>query len=149
MKNNFAAAEYRKLSANTPILFQLIFNEGLGDWHEVNTGGARIQAVSALEVQRVVARYFSKENRAVAVYTRKAGSGGAGEDPDLSGLSPEQKPVARQITAAIQGENDAAALKAQQAKIEAALATADPKKQPLQKFMLRKITARIAALEKR
>jgi hypothetical protein len=85
----------------------------------------------------------------VAVYTRKAGSGGAGEDPDLSGLSPEQRPVARQITAAIQGENDAAALKAQQAKIEAALATADPKKQPLQKFMLRKITARIAALEKR
>jgi predicted Zn-dependent peptidase len=149
VKNNFAAAEYRKLSANTPILFQLIFNEGLGDWHEVNTGGARIQAVSAPEVQRVVARYFSKENRAVAVYTRKAGSGGAGEDPDLSGLSPEQKPVARQITAAIQGENDAAALKAQQAKIEAALATADPKKQPLQKFMLRKITARIAALEKR
>ena len=33
-------------------------------------------------------------------------------------------------------------------KIEAALATADPKKQPLQKFMIRKITARIAQLEK-
>ena len=57
--------------------------------------------------------------------------------------------MARQITAAIQGEKDAAGLKAQLTKIEAALATADPKKQPLQKFMIRKLTARIAQLEKR
>ena len=149
VKNNFAAAEYRKLSANTPILFQLIFNEGLGDWHEVNTAGARIQAVTASDVKRVMGQYFKKENRAVAVYTRKAGSGSSTEDPDMNGLSPEQKPVARQITAAIQGEKDAAGLKAQLAKIEAALATADPKKQPLQKFMIRKITARISQLEKR
>jgi hypothetical protein len=121
----------------------------LGDWREVNTAGAKIQAVTAADVRRVMGRYFQKENRAVAVYTRKAGTGGAGEDPDLVGLSPEQKPVARQITAAIQSEKDAAGLKAQLAKIEAAMATADPKKQPLQKFMIRKITARIAELEKR
>ena len=69
------AAEYRKLSANTPILDQLIINEGLGDWHEVNTAGARIQAVTASDVKRVMGQYFKKENRAVAVYTRKAGSG--------------------------------------------------------------------------
>jgi hypothetical protein len=148
VKNNFAAAEYRKLSANTPILFQLIFNEGLGDWREVNTGGAKIQAVSVGDVKRVMGQYFKKENRAVAVYTRKPGSGSSAEDPDMTGLSPEQKPVARQITAAIQGEKDAAGLKAQLAKIEAALASADPKKQPLQKFMIRKITARISELEK-
>jgi hypothetical protein len=34
------------------------------------------------------------------------------------------------------------------AKTVAALASADPKKQPLQKFMIRKITARISELEK-
>ncbi len=120
----------------------------MGDWHEVNTAGAKIQAVTASDVKRVMGQYFKKENRAVAVYTRKAGSGSSTEDPDMNGLSPEQKPVARQITAAIQGEKDAAGLKAQLAKIEASLATADPKKQPLQKFMIRKIAARIAQIEK-
>jgi hypothetical protein len=150
VKNNFAAAEYRKLSANTPILFQLIFNEGLGDWREVNTAGAKIQAVTAADVKRVMGRYFTKENRAVAIYTRKAGTGAsASEDPDMAGLSPDQKPVARQISAAIAAEKDAAGLKAQLAKIEAALGSADPKKQPLQKFMVRKITARLGELEAR
>jgi hypothetical protein len=56
--------------------------------------------------------------------------------------------VARQIPAALQGEKDVAGLKAQLAKIEASLATADPKTQPLQKFMIRKIADRIAHLEK-
>ncbi len=41
VKNNFAASEYRKLTSNTAILFQLIFNEGLGDWREINTAGAK------------------------------------------------------------------------------------------------------------
>jgi predicted Zn-dependent peptidase len=150
VKNNFAAAEYRKLSANTPILFQLIFNEGLGDWREVNTAGAKIQAVTAADVKRVMGRYFTKENRAVAIYTRKAGTGASAvDDPEMAGLSPEQKPVARQISAAIAAEKDAAGLKAQLSKIEAALGAADPKKQPLQRFMIRKITARLADLEKR
>src|SRR5205807_3324108 len=36
VKNNFAAAEYRKLSANSPILMHLIRNDGSGDWHEIN-----------------------------------------------------------------------------------------------------------------
>ena len=67
----------------------------------------------------------------------------------MAGLSPDQKPVARQISAAIAAEKDAAGLKAQLAKIEAALGSADPKKQPLQKFMVRKITARLGELEAR
>ena len=149
VKNNFAAAEYRKLSANTPILFQLIFNEGLGDWREVNTAGAKIQAVTAADMQRVTGRYFTRENRAVAIYTRKAGPGGAAsEDPDMAGLSADQKPVARQISAAIAAEKDVAGLKAQLARIEAALGAADPRRQPLQKYMIRKITARLADLER-
>jgi len=149
VKNNFAAAEYRKLSANMPILFQLIFNEGLGDWHEVNAAGPRIQAVTAADVKRVAGEYLRKENRAVAVYTRKHGTGSDSEDPDLVGLTPEQKPVARQITASIRAEKDLAGLKQQMAKIETALQGADPKKQPLQKFILKKVQERVAELEKK
>ena len=149
VKNNFAAAEYRKLSANLPILFQLIFNEGLGDWREVNASGPRIQAVTASDVRRVAGTYLKKENRAVATYTRKPGTGTDSEDPDLVGLTPEQKPVARQITASIRAEKDLAGLKQQMAKIEAALQSVDPKKQPLQKFILKKVQERVAELEKK
>ena len=74
VKNNFAAAEYRKLSSNYPILMHLIRNDGEGDWREINEAGPKIQAVTAADVKRVAAAYFSKENRAVAVYTRKPGT---------------------------------------------------------------------------
>jgi len=72
VKNNFAAAEYRKLSSNTAILMQLIYNEGLGDWREINEAAAKYQAVTTDDVKRVANQYFTKDNRAVATYTRKA-----------------------------------------------------------------------------
>ncbi len=72
VKNNFAAAEYRKLSSNMAILHQLIWNEGEGDWREINDANAKLQAVTAADVKRVANEYFQKENRAVATFTRKA-----------------------------------------------------------------------------
>ena len=71
VKNNFAAGEYRKLSSNMAILMQLIHTDGLGNWREINEAAARYQAVTAADVKRVAKEYFTKENRAVAVYTRK------------------------------------------------------------------------------
>ena len=41
---------------------------------EINAAGGKIQAVTAADVQRVARTYFTKENRAVATYTRKAGA---------------------------------------------------------------------------
>ena len=150
VKNNFAAAEYRKLSANMPILFQLMFSEGLGDWREVNESGPRIQAVAAADVRRVAAKYFTKENRATAVYTRKAGAGAEAEDPDFAGLTPEQRPAARQIAASIRAEKDLEGLRQQVGKMQAALETAkDPKRLQLQKFVLKKVQDRIAELERK
>ena len=74
VKNNFAAAEYRRLSSNYPILMHLVRNDGEGDWREINEAGPKIQAVTAADVQRVAKKYFTKENRAVAIYTRKPGT---------------------------------------------------------------------------
>jgi predicted Zn-dependent peptidase len=71
VKNNFAAYEYRRLSSNMSILMQLIFNDGLGDWREINEAGRKQQAVTAADLRRVANKYFLKENRNVAIYTRK------------------------------------------------------------------------------
>jgi predicted Zn-dependent peptidase len=74
VKNNFAAAQYRRLSANYPILQQIIYYDGEGDWREINAEGPKIQAVTAADVKRVANEYFAKENRTVAIYTRKPGT---------------------------------------------------------------------------
>lgn len=71
VKNNFAAAQYRKLNSNMSILHSLIWNEGEGDWREINNFNAKIQAVTAADVKRVAAEYLTKDNRAVATFTRK------------------------------------------------------------------------------
>ncbi len=74
VKNNFAAAEYRRLTSTSGIRMYLIFNDGSGDWREVNEAGPKIQAVTAADVKRVANTYFTPQNRAVAVYLRKPGS---------------------------------------------------------------------------
>src|SRR6185312_5624654 len=75
VKNNFAAGQYRRLSAgNFAILHQIISYDGEGDWREINAAGPKIQAVTAEDVKRVATEYFTKENRNVAIYTRKPGT---------------------------------------------------------------------------
>lgn len=71
VKNNFAANEYRRLTSNFSILVQLLVYDGLGHWREINEAGPKYQAVSAEDIQRVVRRYFTREARAVGIYTRK------------------------------------------------------------------------------
>ena len=83
VKNHFAAGEYRKRTSNFAIMYQLMLNDGEGDWREVNQSNARIQAVTAADVKRVANQYLTKENRTVAVYTRK---GAPSQEP-----RPEQK----------------------------------------------------------
>ena len=39
-----------------PILMYLMLNDGSGDWQEMNEAGAKIQAVTAADVQRIRAQ---------------------------------------------------------------------------------------------
>lgn len=71
VKNNIAAAEYRRLSSNFPILMQLIQYDGNGHWREVNEAGPKLQAVTAEDIRRVANEYFTRENQSTATYTRK------------------------------------------------------------------------------
>jgi predicted Zn-dependent peptidase len=145
VKNQFAAAEFRKLRGNFAIFIQLLFNEGLGDWREVNEAAPKIQAVTAADVQRVVQKYFTQENRAVAIYTRKPGTGG--EDPEFAGLSPEQIPVVRQIIATLQQETDADKLKEMLAQLDAQAESQDPRRQQFQRILRERIADRLTQLE--
>lgn len=71
VKNNFAAGQFRRLTDNYRILMNIIENDGEGDWREVNEAEVKVQAVTSADIQRVVKKYFTKENRFVGIYTRK------------------------------------------------------------------------------
>jgi len=149
VKNQFAAGEYRRLSSNMAILFQLMITDGLGNWREVNEAGPKYQAVTAEDVKRVANAYFSKDNRCVAVYTRKPGTGGEQEDPELAKLPAEQQTMAKQILARLKGETDANQLKQRLAKLEETTAQAPAESKPMLDWMKKKVQERIAELEQK
>ena len=149
VKNNFAAAEYRRLSSNHPILMQIMRSEGLGNWREINEAGPKIQAVTPSDLQRVAKKYFTKENRAVAVYTRKPGTGGEDEDPLLVGLDAQSKAMARKMSSSIKANKNLEELKKQLAGLEAQLEQAGAKAPPVMKVIRTVLRNRIAELEKK
>lgn len=75
VKNQFKANSYRKLSSPTFIMFQLLLYEGEGDWTYINTAAAEADAVTPADIQRVAKQYFTKEDRTVGVFLRKAPAG--------------------------------------------------------------------------
>ncbi len=148
VKNNFAAGEYRKLASSMPILMQLIQHDGHGRWQEINEAGAKLQAVTAADVKRVATEYFTKENRAVGIYTRKGGPASV-EDPDLAALPAEMRGTAKQVAERLQGEKNLEQLKQRFQQLEAQAAQADEKSKPFFNFMRKKAAERIAELEKK
>jgi predicted Zn-dependent peptidase len=147
VKNQFAAGEYRRLSSNMAILFQLIGNDGLGDWREVNEAGPKSQAVTAADLKRLANTYFTKENRAVAIYTRKPGTGGAEVDPEVAALPSQQQAMVKGMITRLQTEKDVARLKQGLAKLEENAAQVPAEAKPVMDIMKKKMQARIAELE--
>lgn len=147
VKNQFAAGEYRRLASNMAVLFQLIGNEGMGNWQEVNEAGPKAQAVTAADVKRVANTYFKKENRAVATYTRKPGTGGTEVDPEIAALSAQQQAMVKGMITRLQSEKDLARLRQGLAKLDENAGQAPAEAKPLMEIMKKKMQARIAELE--
>jgi predicted Zn-dependent peptidase len=146
VKNNFAAAEYRRLSSNFPILVQLIVNDGWGNWREINEAGTKVQAVTAGDVKRVAHRYFTRENRAVATYTRKAGAGP--DDPDTAGLDDRGKAMVRQVMQRLDAVDDPEKLRQMAAQMDAGAASVPPEMKAAHEVVRKKVERRIGELEK-
>jgi predicted Zn-dependent peptidase len=93
VKNQVVAGSFRNLQNPFSLLVQLLFYEGWGDWSYLNSWWPKTLAVTAEDVQRVATKYFTKENRTVATYLRKAGSAAEPPPPELGAESAkEEKP---------------------------------------------------------
>jgi predicted Zn-dependent peptidase len=99
VKNQNAAADFRRLQSNFGLMVQLLLRDNYRGWETINTDPARVQAVTAADIQRVANKYFTEENRNVAIYytKKKGGAAAANDDPLLKGLTDEEKARVNQI----------------------------------------------------
>ena len=110
VKNKIAADAYRRLQSPFFLMFQLLFYDGMGDWTYINTWSDRTLAVTAEDVKRVAEAYFKTENRAVALYNRKAGAAGEEWPAELAELPAEQQQMVKQQLRQIKQIQDPAQL---------------------------------------
>jgi predicted Zn-dependent peptidase len=76
VKNQFAADNFRRLESRFFLMMQILLADSNRGWQSFNEDPKRIAAVTADDIQRVANRYFTPENRAVALYyTKKPGDG--------------------------------------------------------------------------
>lgn len=148
VKNQFAASNFRRLKSNFFLLVQLGYLEGLGTWEEINDGPKRIDAVTADDLQRVARTYFAPTNRSVATYVRKAGLSAEPVDEALAALPAPMQAQARAAAKQIAAETDLAQLRMGRGQLEAQLGQMPPEAKPFFDYILGRIDARIAELEK-
>lgn len=80
--NNLDADLVRGLRSNSGLASQLSFYQAVaGDWRYILKSRDKVAAVTAVDVQRVVTRYFTKSNRTVAVLVKK------GNTKDIAAVS--------------------------------------------------------------
>lgn len=145
VKNRSKADAYRRLSSPFSIMIQLAQYEGLGDWHYINDYADELEAVTDADVQRVVQRYLTRENRTVGVFLRKPSAGGV--DAELAALPADLQNQARPALQRIAAEKDSAKLRALLAQLQANTSQAPAEARPLLDLLRKRAEARLAALQ--
>ena len=144
-KNRFLTTTYRQLDGNFPLMLRYGVADARGDWKLADQIAPAVQGVSSADLQRIVKKYFTKENRAVAIYTRKGGS--EPEDPVVAALPAEAKGMVKQALSRIAASNDPAQLQQMLTRMEAMSANAPENMKPGVEYVKTKIQARLAELD--
>jgi predicted Zn-dependent peptidase len=146
VKNETKAASYRRLVSPFYVGFQLILYDALGDWHQINTWGASMDAVTGEDIQRVAKAYLGKDTRTVGTFLRAEGA--AAPDPTLASLPENVRAVVAQGVARIESETEPKALRDGIAQMQERAAHVAPEMKAAIDLMIRKAEERLAALEK-
>jgi predicted Zn-dependent peptidase len=144
VKNRYLASTYRQLTSNFLIMIRYGVAEGTAGWRMADRMDEAIQTVTAADVQRVANTYFTKENRAVAIWTRKGGS--APEDPAIAALPPDARPLVKQMVARIDGATDAAQVQQLLGRLDQMGAQVPAEMKPALDYVRARAEARIATL---
>lgn len=147
VKNQIAADAFRRLESPFFLMLQLCYYEGLGDWRYLNEWADKTLAVTAEDVQRVAKQYFTKENRTVAVYTRKAGTAAEAPPPELAALPPEVQGQVKQQIQQIRQVDDPARLEGLLQQLAAQKGGAPPQFKPVMDLLEKVARERLEQLK--
>ena len=145
VKNRYLASSYRQLDSNYFLMIRYGRAEATSSWRDAEADDRAVQLVTAEDVQRVAKAYFTKENRAVAVWTRKAG--GEAEDPALAALPPEAKPMIMGSLARLQAMTEVAQVQAYIGRLDERAGGMPPELKGAMDFLRAKAQARLAELQ--
>ncbi|MBA3441886.1 MAG: insulinase family protein [Pyrinomonadaceae bacterium] len=147
VKNQNAAGDFRRLQSNFALMVQLLLRDSNRGWETINTDPARVQAVTAADLQRVANTYFKPENRTAGIYyTKKIAA--TEEDPLLAGLDEEEKSQIRQMRGML-GQAKIEQVKAVLTQVTQQGASAPAEKQDFIKVLKKLLEDRLAQLEGR
>jgi predicted Zn-dependent peptidase len=144
VKNQQLANSFRRLQSNFYVMLQLLLYDSSDSWKFINESPARIQAVTAADIQRVAAKYLTAENRNVAVYLRKAGS--APEDPELAALPPQMKGMVKQQLAQFEQATDPGKLEEMLTQLRAMSGKVPPQMKPAIDYLIKRAQERLDSL---
>jgi predicted Zn-dependent peptidase len=144
VKNRYLANAYRQMGGGFMLLLRYVMAEGSGTWRDADRIDQAVQTLEAGDIQRVAQKYFTKENRTVAIWTRK--SGAAPEDPALANLPPEAKAMARQMLTRIDGMTEAAQVQKLLERLEVMGAQVPPEMKPAMDLVRAKAQAKLNLL---
>jgi len=144
VKNRYLTAAYRQLDSNFRVMLRYLVGEGFGDLDGFNRVEEGVQKVTPDDVMRVANTYFTKENRAVAIWTRKAGT--EPEDPAIAALPPQAKTMVKQALTRIESSEDPAQLQQMLSQMSQMESQAPPEMKPAIDYLKGRLEARIATL---
>lgn len=144
VKNRYKAFAYRRLTSPFFIGMQLLQYAGLGDWRYINTSAARVEAVTADDLQRAAREYLTEERRTVGVFLRKGEA--APEDPEVAALPPPAQPMVRQTLKQIESVDDPAQLEQMMSQMQQAAGQAPPEMKPAIDLILERAGERLEVL---
>jgi predicted Zn-dependent peptidase len=145
VKNHYLASAYRQIGSNMQLLLRYAVAEGLATWRDADRLDEAVQAVTPADVQRVAQKYFQKENRAVAVWTRKGG--GEPEDPAIANLPPEAKGMVKGMVARIAATDDPARLQQMLDGMDRMSSQMPPEMKPALEYIKGKAQAKLTQLQ--
>ena len=147
VKNRYLAGAYRQLTTNFSVMIRYGIAEGTADWRTADRVDEAVQRVTAAELQRVASTYFRKENRAVAIWTRKGG--GAPEDPAIAALPDQAKPMVKQMLSRIDSATDPAQIQQMLARLDQMGGQAPPEMKPALDLVRSRAEARLQQLNQK
>ncbi len=146
VKNQEAAANYRRLRVNFSLLMQLLIRDAHRGWSTINTDPPRVAAVTAADIQRVAKTYFPLEGRTVAIYYTKESPASADVDPTIVGLSEEDQAQLKQFKSFV-GQAKPEQIKQMVERMKAQESTVPAEKKPVFQAILKTAEERLKKTE--